>query len=247
MPAGIIKSNLKEARVSWDDEVMQSPEHARLASEVPLGGRSTTATVEEAQRLYEVNVDASKGQKWAGQERWQGKENIEARLVRIMHPHAIFRALQRAGIDARIESPLKDVWITGKDGKPQMIQVAHNTSARLWLNDAVVRGRFHNRIGVNAWTRDDETGERKWKVVTTLQYPCGPEWSVMAFTRYNVPTEEAARGWRTAMLHLIIANVLTEEEVNRAFGPPTLGPSSLLYRQHLAEHRRKRLGVVSQQ
>jgi hypothetical protein len=245
MPAGIIKSNLKEAACSWDDEVMISPEMARVASTVPLGGRSTAATVETAQLLYERNVETAKARRWKGQERWQGKENIEARLVRIMHPHAIFRVLQNAGIDARIESPIRDVWVIGKDGKPTMIQVACNTNARLWLNDGVMRGRFHDRIGVNAWVRDDDTGERKWKTVTTLQYPCGPEWSVMMFDAYNVPTEEGYRGWRTAMLHLIIANVLTEEEVNRAFGAPVMGYTSLLYREHLWNHRRKRMGLVA--
>jgi hypothetical protein len=104
--------------------------------------------------------------------------------------------------------------------------------ARLWLNPGTVVGR----IGINARV----CGVSQF--ITTIQYPYAPEYSVMRFNQYDVPTEEKYRGWRTTLLCLIVPDIITEEEAEKAFGP-ALGPASEFYREQLQIHRRIRMGL----
>jgi hypothetical protein len=173
--------------------------------------RSPAQNVEWALMEWEKNYIASTAQRWPGQDRWQGRENEDMRVVNIMHPHKFMRRLQRAGVDARIHD---------------------DHYGRLWLNDFTRSGR----IGIGAWVKG------RVKHITTLQYPCGPEYTVMRFNDYNVPTTEKYRGWRTALLALIMENVITEEEADRAFGPP-LGEAASFYRQQLQSIRGYRMGL----
>jgi len=177
--------------------------------------RSGDAMIEELLRQHEESEMVSKGQRWEGQQRWQGRENEEMRLVNILHPYSFLRKLQRAGIDARPEE---------------------SKYARLWLNSWSKLGR----IGVNAWIY--KHGRMVAETVTSLQYPYSPEFSIMRFNQYNVPTNERYRGWRTTLLALITADVLTEGEADRAFGP-CLGIAGEFYRQQLFNHRRFTLGL----
>lgn len=202
--------------------------------------------VEESLELHDANCEKAREQRLPDQERWQGAENEKARLVNILHPSQIMRRLRAAGVDARdYEHP----------------------NARVWLNDWSVQGL----VGVNVWVEpqemDDEgyllslseatsqkqkemltqnflacrSGRKVQRTLTSLQEPYGPEWSVMRFNSHGVATKEKYRGWRTAMLVLIVAGALTEEEVDRAFGPP-LGEAGAWYRSQLQAWRRIRLG-----
>jgi hypothetical protein len=45
-----------------------------------------------------------------------------------------------------------------------------------------------------------------------------PEFSVMGFDEHGVPLAERYRGWRTAILQLILKQVLTEEQAHKEFG-----------------------------
>jgi hypothetical protein len=82
------------------------------------------------------------------------------------------------------------------------------------------------RIGINACPHGI------WKYITTLQYPYSYEYSVMRFNEYRVPTNEKFRGWRTALLHLIAAGVLSKEKALAVFGPPQ-GPAAETYLKEL--------------
>ena len=62
----------------------------------------------------------------------------------------------------------------------------------------------------------------------------------MRFDEFDVPTSERYRGWRTALLRLIQEGVLSEAEVDRAFGPVAMGDVSLLYREQLEDYRKAR-------
>jgi len=161
---------------------------------------------------FNYNSPATQQQRWAGQARWQGRENEEMRVMNIRHPYWFMRQLRRAGIDAR---------------------ESESRHARLWLNSWSLIGR----IGVNAWVRGEV------RTITTLQYPYGPEWSVMRFNDYNVPTNEKYRGWRTALLALIIADAITEDEAERAFGKVS-GEASIFYRQQLQNNRTVKMGLL---
>lgn len=182
--------------------------------------RSTTSpseTIEAVLMKWEENYEASKPQRWKDQHRWQGRENEEMRLVRIMHPHSFMTSLRRAGVDARVED---------------------DPYGRLWLN----RWSRLGRVGISAWVKNEATGKREIQTVTTLQYPYGPEFSIMRFNQYNVPTEEKYRGWRTALLVLIQTDVITEREALKAFGPAE-GEAAHFYRQQTQAQRRVKLGL----
>jgi len=202
--------------------------------------------VEENLELYESNCAKAREQRLPGQERFEGKENEEARMVNILHPDAVMRKLRAAGVDARTEE---------------------HPNARIWLNEWTRQGL----VGVNAWVKPEEMDDEGYlamlatanserqrdlitenfhacrehrkvrKTLTSLQEPYGPEWSIMRFNDRGVATKEKYRGWRTAMLVLVVAEILTEEEVDRAFGQPT-GPAGAWYRAQLKNWRQIKLG-----
>jgi len=247
--AALVEDPSAASRRDWDkfDWEMHTPEHDDPG--IALLRRienDPNAWVEENLELYEANRENSKQQQLPDQERWEGKEQEEQRLVNILHPSQVMRKLRMAGVDARDEE---------------------HPHARIWLNDWTRKGL----VGVNAWvapvemdregfllelsyattqrTKDILTANfhaclnhrKVIRTITTLQDPYGPEWSLMRFNEYGVATKEKFRGWRTAMLVLIVAEILTEDEVDRAFGPP-VGPASTWYRAQLQAYRQIRLG-----
>jgi hypothetical protein len=232
--AGEILSNLKRVTTSYDEE-MRSPD-GPLA---PTYDRAPSAeTQDETDRIYEENYAGAASQRWHNQERFMGRENEEARLVNILHPHSFIRKLRRAGVDARIEAPHFYVWdIDHKTGKPTQIK-KERTEGRLWLHDDAVNGL----LGISAWITNSKTGLRERKCVTSLQHPCGPEWSLMYFDEFDVPIKERYRGWRTSLLNLILRDVISEAEAVDAFGPVPLSDVSLVYRKTLYAHRMKKGG-----
>lgn len=209
------------------------------------------AWVEESLELFELNCEKSRPQHMAGQEFWgadeeKRREEERRRLVNVMHPNAVMRKLREAGVDAR---------------------TAEHRNARIWLNEWSAGGL----VGVNAWVKPQEMdedgyllalstatsqaqkdlltdnfnaareGRKVRKTLTSLQEGAGPEWSVMRFNEHGVGYKEKYRGWRTAMLVLMVAEILTEAEVDRAFGAP-IGEASSFYRQQLQVWRQIRLG-----
>ena len=234
--AGEIFSNMKRVTASYDEELAVPQATLDHYNSLPKDGESTEQMIEAEQEAFELNYHNSAKFRWAGQQRWIGRENEEMRLTNILHPHAVFAKLRRAGVDARIESPTFYVWgIDDDTGKPTAIK-KQRAYGRLWLHDEAVKGR----LGISAWVADPATGQRAVKWVAALQYPYGPEWSLMRFDMFDVPICEKFRGWRTALLHLITADVLTEAEVDRAFGPVPLSDVSIDYRKTLYEKRMRR-------
>lgn len=238
--AGQILSNMKRVTTTYDEELAVSPEAMDYYNSLAKDGDSTPEMEDAVDEAYVKAYAAAARARWKGQERWQGRENIERRIVNILHPHDVFRKLQRAGVDARMEAPTFDVWaIDDETGKPVKIQRTRATG-RIWLHDESIRGR----IGISARVWEPDKRQYRIKPVTWLQYPCGPEWSLMYFDEWNVPISERYRGWRTALLQMILKNVITEEEVDRAFGPVVLNPASELYRQQLQSYRARRRGLI---
>ncbi len=68
--------------------------------------------------------------------------------------------------------------------------------------------------------------------VGTLQAPLGTEWMIMGFDEFGVPTSAKYVGWRTALMTMIRARVITEEEAHLAF-PLGTGPAAAWYLQQL--------------
>ena len=225
--AGEILSNMKRVECSYDEE-LPTPV---ITEPLPYTDTSNPQLIEEEQRYFEENYAARAKYRWKGQERWMGKENEEMRLVNIMHPHAVFAKFKSAGIDCDIEAAVVWTWdIDHKTGLTIPVQRTRS-QARFWLHDVVV----NDRVGITGWVM--RNGKRIPQYLTYLQYPLGPEWSVMRFDEFDVPTTEKYRGWRTAVLRLIQEEVVTEEEVDRTFGPVTHNEASELYLEQLADFR----------
>jgi hypothetical protein len=68
--------------------------------------------------------------------------------------------------------------------------------------------------------------------VGTLQAPLGTEWMIMGFDEFGVPTSAKYIGWRTALMTMIRAGVITEAEAHEAF-PVGSGPAAEWYLQQL--------------
>lgn len=203
----------------------------RIEREQQFLSKSSSERVEMALMAYEKNYsdERTKAQRWHGQERWQGRENEEMRLVRIMHPYTFMEKLARSGVTATPYDPF--FWYRQNKIPVESWPKPHY---RIWLNAFTRAGR----IGVNAVVKGEA------RTVTTIQYPYGPEWSIMRFNEYDVPTNEKYRGWRTTLLCLIVAGVITEAEAHKAFGSP-VGEASLFYREQLFNHRAINLGLAA--
>jgi len=72
--------------------------------------------------------------------------------------------------------------------------------------------------------------------VGKLQAPLGTEWMMMNFDEFGVPTSAKYVGWRTALLTMVRARVITEAEAHQAF-PVGSGPAADWYLQQLYMER----------
>lgn len=228
---------------SYDEEMtpVYDEQMKREMAELRYASKTSEEAVEEMMRRYEENYtnEDTKKQRWSGQERWQGKENEAMRRGQVLHVFEFMEKLRRAGVDARIDSPTQLVWTENDEGRLVSFVTPTISSARIWLNHGINGGR----VGVNAWVKDDETGRKVQTTITSLQYPYSQEWSVMRFDKYDVPTKEKYRGWRTALLVLIIAGVITEREAEKAFGKAH-GVVAEFYNMQLQVNRNVRAGLV---
>lgn len=237
-----IRSNLPRSTMTYDQELALPPSYLKaLEGLEPDDRKPSSEELEAVEQAYIENYLAAAPRRWGqDQQRFMGNENERRRFVNLMHPHKVFRLLRRAGVDARIEAPHFYVWQIDDDTGKLALFKKERTAGRLWLHDEAVQGR----VGISAWVWDEKLKQRVRRCVTSLQYPYGSEWSLMHFDEFDVPITEKWRGWRTAMLHLIIAGVLTEAEVDRAFGPVPLDSVSLTYREHLQFNRKRRYGLA---
>jgi hypothetical protein len=175
--------------------------------------RSSNQNIEEALRQYELSYN----HEGTRRQRWAGQKRWmgkENEEMRLVRIMHPYKFLER-------------LRRAGVDARPE-----EHKHARIWLNPWSKVGR----IGVNARIFGEV------RTMTTLQYPYGPEYTIMAFNQYDVPTEERYRGWRTALLVLIVAEVITEEEALKAFGP-AIGPASEFYHEQLHINRRVKMGL----
>jgi hypothetical protein len=208
--------------------------------------------LEKAEMLHEANTQLSAYAKWDGQGRWEGKYNEEIRTVNPMTPTTFIEKLKAIGISAEAEPPEVLVTIENPDYAPVWIQTGETPDAgayvdpngqpatvdmrivksdkKIYLGNRVIQGR----VALNAKVWDEAQFKMVDMRVNTLQVPLGPEWTVMRFDEYGVPTNEKYHGWRTALLSLITHGVITKEEAHKAFGEPK-GEASLFYRKQLFE------------
>src|SRR5437763_17164470 len=103
---------MKEVNQIYDEELSLSPAQLAYQDAQPASERNLTSEEENQQdRQFVLSYMAAAPSRWKREQiLWQGKENEEMRMFNILHPHAIFRKLQQAGVDARIEAPSFWVW-----------------------------------------------------------------------------------------------------------------------------------------
>jgi len=78
--------------------------------------------------------------------------------------------------------------------------------------------------------------------VATLQWPANSEWMVMNFDEYGIPSTPKYLGWRTALLSMVRARVITEREAHEAFPATTVCESAAeWYRRQLWSLRNERV------
>lgn len=205
---------------------------ARL--ELQVSDRTNNEYLEKAEMLHEMNAQSRAQFKWGGQERWQGKDNEAMRLVNIITPKQFIEKLQAAGIAAAIEPVVSTEMDWNADTFVLEPREVERSDARVCLGRRVVRGV----VGLYAWV------DGKYTYVNKLQVPCGPEWTLMRFDEYDVPTNERYHGWRTAVLALIQNRVITEKEAERAFGKVVENPAASFYREQLQQFRREQMGAT---
>jgi len=180
--------------------------------------RNSQELAEKAHMLHELNERAMNPNQWDGQGRWIGKENEEMRVVNIMTPQQFLKRLEAVIGEGR-------VFLNRFAVLKRIALLAPNKGFKHGL---IIPGMSNS--------------EEKLLQVGTLQFPCGPEWMVMRFDEYGVPTSAKYLGWRTALLSMIDLGVITEREAHRAF-PLATGPAGNWYRQQL-KAMRDRDGVV---
>jgi hypothetical protein len=236
--ASEIISNLPRSTQTYDQEMRAQQSYARPPEFRP--DEEVRDLDELTCMRFEDNYAAAEAQRIPDQDRFMGVENQRRRFVNFMHPHKFFRQLRRAGVDARVESPHFYVWVIDDETGKLIQRRRERTIGRLWLHDDVVQ----DRVGISAWVWNQQTKVRERRHVTWMQWPYGPEWSLLTFDQYDVPTGERWRGWRTALLHLILADVITEREASKAFGPVQMSDISIFYRQQLFQHRKRRAGLI---
>ena len=215
------------------ETIAQHPrvQEALATLETQIQDRTRSEYVEAAQMFHELNANAQMAKQWPGQQRWEGPEAEAMRLVNPMTPFDFIDKLAAAGISAAKE-PQSDIEMKANAfGVLQPAEVEHSSSL-ICLGRRVVRdccGVFANvPLGDSLST---------YQHVGTLQVPLGPEWDLIRFDEYGVPVNHRFRGWRTALLGLIIRGVLTEEQAHKAFGKPIENAASEFYRQQLFEFR----------
>lgn len=190
-----------------------------------------TLDVETALALYEQNCLARKYLQWPGQERW-AKEYEAPRMGRILHMYDFVKALAGVGVDVR----LNEYGRLGRIGVNAVVCKGCSQGPNAPCPDNCTGRDYTPVLTPSSLVYTLQYGPRKleWKTITTVHNGMSPEYSVMRFDRFGTPTNEKYHGWRTALLVLIKAGVVSKNQALKAFGLAT-GEVAEFYLQQVAE------------
>lgn len=220
----------------WQTGTETIAQHPRVVAalerlQTRVQDRTNQEYLECAQQLHELNEASMIERRWPGQQRWQGDDVERMRLVNPMTPFEFIDKLLAVGISAEKVPTVSVEPKADADGVLRPAEVEHSGKL-ICLGHRVVRGV----CGLYAHVSRGE-GTSTYQRVGLLQVPLGPEWDLVRFDEYGVPVGKRFQGWRTALLGLIEARVLTEEQAHKAFGKPIENAASSFYRQQLQELR----------
>lgn len=110
-----------------------------------------------------------------------------------------------------------------EDGEVRIGRVLSYTEFINILREKCKLKCFYREMGhsqkLALWVHKDYMTEAKsagW-----VQRPYMQEWEVISFDNKGVPLDSRFRGWRTCLLNLRLKEMLTEEQIIKAFGRPT--------------------------
>lgn len=121
-----------------------------------------------------------------------------------------------------------------QDHGARMGQVLHSSEFIKGLKKAGVRCWYRDHPQVGKITLVvQRTGVIGLEVGCWTQSGFMPELSIMRFDERGIPTTERLRGWRTALLQLILKGIISEEKANVVFGKPKTTPAFNRYNETL--------------
>lgn len=228
--------------VGWTALLAQHPrvQDALAKLERELVPKTNSEYEEKAQQLFEANQMARKRLKWSGQDRWEGADNEAMRLVNEMTPIQFIERLRSVGIRAEADPPEELVRVDNPrynpcdlycTESPTIVMPQVRSDAQVYIGKRVILGC----VGLFAKVWNDESRQVEDVRVNKLQAPYSPEWSLMDFDKYGIPTRERYHGWRTALLALMRRHVITRDQAHEAFGAPIVNDASVWYRQQIQQ------------
>jgi len=131
-------------------------------------------------------------------------------------------------------------WVSPEDYADAGARIGRVMHASTFIN-------LLQKAGVKCWYRKHpqagkitlvvQRGDMAAEVGCWLQAGFMPELSVMRFDDHGIPTTEKYRGWRTALLQLILKSVIKEKVANEIFGAPATTPAFHRYNATLQMFR----------
>jgi hypothetical protein len=91
-----------------------------------------------------------------------------------------------------------------------------------------------------------QQGSKEPEVGCWVQQGVMPELSIMRFDERGIPLDERRRGWRTAILQLILKNLITETKAIQVFGRPKTTKAFSRYNAMLYEWRKRSFGALQE-
>lgn len=102
------------------------------------------------------------------------------------------------------------------------------------IHSSELISKLRDKVGLRCWYRNHPHADkltlmcqRPGKELDEPEVGCWvkngwmPEYTVMGFDHNGVPLAEKYRGWRTALLQLILKGFITEDKAHKVFGPAT--------------------------
>lgn len=114
------------------------------------------------------------------------------------------------------------------------LQKLHHLYPGLYITQGGIRGdvALYATSGVNK----PEFGGNSFKYMGYVTLGIMPEYSIYEFDQRDVLLRCTQMGWRSVLIRFIENNLLTEEQCQKEFGPPSGGVNSIWYKK-LSNHR----------
>lgn len=131
-------------------------------------------------------------------------------------------------------------WVRPEEYKNEGARVGtikHAASFIVALRAAGVKCWYRQHPQAGKLTLVIQVGDMPAEVGCWVQAGYMPELTIMRFDDNGIPTTEKYRGWRTALLQLILKGVITEKQAEETFGKTPTTPAFHRYNSTLQRFR----------